>query len=830
MSLTPMVTAVVAASLAAASVAAETATTELEQVTVVGISPYGSATTDATQVAGSAQSADNRDLEQSHATDLSAFLARRLGSVYVNENQGNPLQADVNFRGFTASPLLGTPQGLSVYLDGVRLNQAFGDVVSWDLIPRQAIARLDLTSGANPLFGANSLGGALSLRTKDGYLAPGTQLAASGGSHDHRQFELETGGHAANGLDWYVTANRFRDAGWRDFSPTDAKQVFAKLGWRGAHTVFSLTGAYARSDLSGNGLQEFRMLEQAYASAYTLPDETQNRSGLLNLAVKHDIAEGITVSGNAWYRRLRTRTYNGDINEASLAQSLYQPNAQEQAALQDAFFTGFPTSGESSSNTAFPKWRCIANALRNDEPNEKCNGLINRASLWQRNAGAAMQLEARSNWLGLSQHVTAGLVQDESRIHFLQSTQFGYLNPDRSITGVTGPGAFADGTQNSENAFDARVDLSGHQRMQSAYFADAIDLTPSLRANLMARYDRTTVENQDAITPGGGTGSLDGTHDFSRLNPSLGMTYAVTPLLSAYASYGESSRTPSSIELGCADPAAPCRLPNSMAGDPPLSQVVTKTIELGLRGSLAGLRWSAGLFRADNHDDILFVADDQSGFGYFRNVDKTRREGIELGLDGQHDALSFGLHYTYLTASFQSKETLNGGSNSSNEGPAPGFEGAISIAPGDRLSQVPRQIIKAYAEWQALPSLSLSADFSYTGDSLARGNENGLHRPDGIYYLGEGGIGGYAVLNLGGEWKATSALTAWAQIDNLLGRRYATASQLGAVGFDPTGRFISRPFAGPVIDGERPLLHSTFIAPGQPRHFTVGLRYRFAGF
>ena len=82
------------------------------------------------------QTAGSADIEASGALDLSDFLNRRFNGVFVNEMQGNPFQPDLNYRGYTASPLLGTPQGLSIYMDGVRLNQPFGDVVSWDLIPR----------------------------------------------------------------------------------------------------------------------------------------------------------------------------------------------------------------------------------------------------------------------------------------------------------------------------------------------------------------------------------------------------------------------------------------------------------------------------------------------------------------------------------------------------------------------------------------------------------------------------------------------------------------------------------------------------------------------
>ncbi len=105
---------------------------------------------------------------------------------------------------------------------------------------------------------------------------------------------------------------------------------------------------------------------------------------------------------------------------------------------------------------------------------------------------------------------------------------------------------------------------------------------------------------------------------------------------SAYLGYNEGSRAPSSIELGCADPANPCKLPNAMAGDPPLKQVVAKTFEIGMRGTaLSELQWNLGVFRANNYDDILFVADNPSGFGYFRNFGQTRRQGVEAGLSGR---------------------------------------------------------------------------------------------------------------------------------------------------------------------------------------------------
>src|SRR5580765_8821129 len=157
------------------------------------------------KIAAPVQTASADALRDSNANDLTEFLNRKFAGLTFNEVAGNPLQPDVNFRGYTASPLLGTPQGLSVYMDGVRLNQPFGDVVSWHLIPRNAIASTTLMPGSNPLFGLNTLGGALSVQTKDGRSYRGTSAQVVGGGYGRRSVEFEHGGANASGVDWYFT-------------------------------------------------------------------------------------------------------------------------------------------------------------------------------------------------------------------------------------------------------------------------------------------------------------------------------------------------------------------------------------------------------------------------------------------------------------------------------------------------------------------------------------------------------------------------------------------------------------------------------------------------
>ena len=798
-------------------------------VHVVETTPLPGVNLDRNEIPAPVQFATSADILDSGAADLSNFLNLRFTGVQINEIQGNPFQADVNFRGYTASPLLGTPQGLSVYMDGVRLNQPFGDVVSWDLIPQIAISSTTMMPGSNPLFGLNTLGGALSLQTKDGRRNPGFRMEASVGSFTRQNLQVEYGGAGGKGFSWYVAGNWFGEKGWRNDSHTDVRQQFGRFGWLHGNTDLKLTLAYANNALAGNGLGEQSFLADDYASLYTKPDHTYNKAAYTNLNFQHSFNSSLMLSGNSYYRDIRVETVNADVNEDSLDQAVYQPSAADQAALTAAGYTGFPTSGATAGNTAFPYWRCIAQVLQQDEPGEKCNGLINESNSNQHNFGLFGQL----TWLGApyghNNQFTVGGGYDRSRVGFAQSTQLGYLNPDRSVTGM---GAYADGVTGGSvdgEPLDTRVDLNGRVHTWSLYATDTLAVDNAWRFTLSGRYNRTAIHNEDRITPGGGPGSLDGEHLFERFNPAAGVTFSPSKALNLYFGYSEGSRAPTSVELGCADPEVPCKLPNAMAGDPPLEQVVSKTWEGGVRsGSDNRVNWTVGLFRADNRNDILFVTSTQSGFGYFRNFGSTRRQGIELGVNGNIRFLTAGASYTFLDATYQSSETLGGTGNSSNDAAmagVKGLEGVIEIVPGNRIPLLPRHTAKVYTEFQLTKNFSISPNMVAVSTAVARGNENDLHQPDGVVYLGPGKSPGYAVLNASANYHLTRNLDLFAQVNNVLNHRYYSAAQLGAMAFTSAGAYIARPF--PAVGGEFPIQQSTFLAPGAPTIFWIGTRVRF---
>jgi len=413
-------------------------------------------------------------------------------------------------------------------------------------------------------------------------------------------------------------------------------------------------------------------------------------------------------------------------------------------------------------------------------------------------------------------------------VGFRQSTQIGYVNPDRSITGLN---AFADGVTGGvvDGApFDNRVDLNGRTHTWSLYATNTLSIRDVWHLTASGRYNRTVVKNSDHITPGGGPGSLDGNHTFSRFNPAAGVSFTPGNALKTYLGYSEGSRAATAIELGCANPERPCRLPNALVGDPPLDQVVTRTVEAGLRGTRGALAWHAGVFFAQNANDITFVASDQTGFGYFTNFGRTRRQGVEVGGRTRVGRLTLGAEYTFLRATFESPETVNGNSNSTNEaadGGDRGLDGVITVEPGSRIPLIPQHMAKLFGDVRLSRRIAVHANLVGVGSSYARGNENNAHAADGVYYLGDGSIPGYAVVNLGARVNLTSRLDVIAQFNNVLNTEYSTAAQLGPTGITPSGTFIARPF--PAVNGEYPLYRSTFVAPGAPFRAWGGIRLHF---
>ena len=313
------------------------------QVDVVATTPLRGIDLPLNEIPSAVQTATDADIKNSAALDLGDFMNRRLNGVYVNEMQDNPFQPDVNYRGYTASPLLGTPEGLSVYVDGVRQNQPFGDVVSWDLIQRNAISEMALIPGSDPVFGLNTLGGSISVTTKDGVSYSGLERTSL-----VRQQRTEVGRRRVGRRQSYriqLVLRRQRvstNPAGASTRPRTSGRGLASLAGARAKTDLALTMTFAYNTLTGNGIQDYRLLQDQLFERLLHPRQSQTIALRLSIScARHSFSDNLTFSGNAWYRWIRTEEINGNANNDAFAGPVYHLNSADQAVLTAAGYTGF---------------------------------------------------------------------------------------------------------------------------------------------------------------------------------------------------------------------------------------------------------------------------------------------------------------------------------------------------------------------------------------------------------------------------------------------------------------------------------------------------------
>jgi iron complex outermembrane receptor protein len=696
----------------------------LEEVTVSS-TPLGGFEIPVERVPGHVQRATHDSIERVRRAGFAQFMDQKIGSVSINEAQANPLQPDVHIRGFVASPLLGQPQGVAVYQNGVRINDPFGDIVNWALIPEGAIERVDVISGSNPLFGLNALGGALSLQTKTGFSSPGTSVEVLYGSYGRTIAQVESGGESDGRFSYYGNVRYLEEDGWRDHSPTEALHFFGDVGWRGEKSEAHLSVTRITTDLIGNGPTPVQLLAVDREAIYTHPDRTENDLVFATLSLSHRFSDSLQLSAVAYSRRSDIDTLNGD--ESPFEECEDDP--------------GFVCDDDEEELALDPDGEPIPFGPNVD------GAALNRSATRQDTYGVSAQLGAVHFLGGRENRLIVGGAVDQSRTRFGLQTELATFDDTR---GAIGSGILAE---------ESFVGLKARTKNWSVFITDTYAITPQLDATVSARYNDTRVELRDQI----GT-ELSGDHSFTRFNRAAGLTYRPSKHFGLYASYGESNRAPSPVELTCADEDDPCSLPNAFLSDPPLEQVVARTIEVGARGAWRHGRWHAGVFRTKNDDDILFISAGQlTNQGFFDNVGETRRQGIELNADGRFGRLSWSASYVRLDAEFRDSFTVM-----SDHNPM-AVDGEIHVPRGARIPSLPKYIAKVGAALD-MHSVRLGLDVSHQSDQYFRGDEGNLNPP----------LSGYTLVNASAEWSVTQNFSLFLQVENLLDEKYATFGLYGA--------------------------------------------------
>jgi iron complex outermembrane receptor protein len=714
-------------------------------------------------VAANVQVISAEDLADHKSLDLSAYAGEALGSFSTNDVQNNPLQSDVQYRGFLASPLLGAAQGLSMYLDGVRLNEPFGDTINWDLIPSNAIRSVNVIPGSNPIFGLNTLGGALSLETKTGFSDPGMEGSLLYGSWGRTLVRANTGAHGKR-FGIFAAVQVFDEDGWRDLSPTRSEHGFVTGSYRNAGTTADLSLIAANTSLTGNGPLPEQQLATDRSAFFTAPDRTENRLFMASLRGEHALSEHLRLSGTAYVRTNRTRSVNGD--QRAWAACMQTPGA---LCSTDDDGADTPVRDSSGMPVAF---------------NDDYNAAENRTDTRQTSYGASAQLAADAAIAERENHLFVGADAGQSRIRFRSHTTVGELDDDRVVTDL----GFEDPA--APVAVDSTITQLG------VYATDTFSIRPDLFLTVSARLNVTQLSLEDQLGD-----ALSGDHSFFRINPAAGISYQPRTWLGGYASYSQSNRAPTPVELTCASPTDPCRLPNAFLSDPPLDQVVARTVELGVRGGArpAGLRigYDLAAFRTVNTSDIQFISSGMvANLGYFANVGDTRRQGIEMDFTarkpiGDESRLDLAVHYTFLDATFETPFTAP------SELHPEADDGAIDVPAGARLPSVPRHVVKVSLDGRSSFGVSGGVSVIANSGQYLRGDEANLLPP----------VPGFTVVNARVAYRLGSHASVFAVVNNLFDAKDSTFGVLGD----------ASEVLGPTYDSPR------FLGPGAPRAAWLGV-------
>ncbi|WP_370263080.1 TonB-dependent receptor [Limnobacter sp.] len=765
----------------------------------------------------------NRDSDRE---SLSSSLFRGISGTQITENQGNPYQADLTYRGFSVTPLLGTPPGLSVYVDGVRQNETFGDVVRFDAIPQSALKEVAVLPGTLPQFGLNSLGGAIVMQTKSGRDFQGRQLDLEVGDYGRKRIGFQQGGvDESTQQDYYLNLNHFDEKGWRVLSPSTVTQFFGKAGMTGSDTVAHVSLNLYGSDLNGNGVVPRSLYEQNRAQSYTYVDNTKNSGGQLAFDFSRYFDDGNSLSANAYYRSSRSRTFNGDGNENEdyrFGVAEFEPDRTEIEMRPGIVYNQNCSAPRATPYAPGTVTFEEGDPAAIDPDSADCPGANNYGLLQQDLLGLSMQYALAP----MGAHTLAVGAQAEfGRSDFRREYALGVFNPDRTVREL--------------HRRIEQVNVQANNRQFGLYAQDVIALNEQTTLLLAGRYNHATVKTGDRlaiplINEEGESGpGLNNNYTYRRFNPSFGVSFAPSQNRTWYASAGTSNRVPTPVELACSDPEFPCLLPNAMAADPFLEQVITTTVEGGYRS-----RWQQGasqygfsvnLFSADNKNDIIFVTDGAGSGGFFQNYGKTRRQGLELDFEAEQGRFDFAARYQYLDATFRSSARLasEGNSSATDTSGNPAVEGGfIQVQPGNRLPGISKHNLKLSLGVKAAESTLLFVDMQAQSEQFARGNENNQHQAGTVNIPGQGPVTfqdngkvpGFAVFNLGANHRISKQVTLIARLNNVFDREYFNGGVLGGNLFDTNGQ---------LVEEEDDITYETFLAPGMPRSAWLGMSIRF---
>ncbi len=754
---------------------------------------------DRDKVPSMVQSVTAADFSRDHSPNVTDTLFQRVPGVTLSDPNGNSSQQELRYRGFAASPLQGTPQGIAVYMGGIRLNESFGDTVNWDLIPTNAISRADVLT-SNPIFGLNALGGAVNIQMKNGFSYQGLEVEGLGGSYGRGSASVQYGGQKGP-FSIYLAAQGVSDDGWRVKSPTEIARFYGDLGWRNEGTELHLVGSAASTRFGVAAATPIQLLARDWASVYTTPQTTQNDMGLLALNGRHEISDTWSLSGNVYLRGFRQSHTDGndaDIERCSGAAA--NPLFNTLCLENDAFPAPRPPAASfqilNAANQPIPCPPGAGNTCATTP-----FGTVDRTRTDATTFGFSLQAANNDKIFGHGNNFIVGGSIDHGDVKFDASSALGFIFPDLTV----GPNPALPGSgqivHTAGNLGFSPVDIAAQNTYYGLYATDTFDITSRLSATAGARLNVAEIKITDLL---GNSPDLNSNPTYTRLNPVTGLTYKIMPGLSVYGGYSESNRAPTALELGCSNALRPCLLESFLVSDPPLKQVVGHTYEAGLRGDVPSfydgqIDWKLGLFRTDTTDDIIALASTIQGRGFFTNVDGTRRQGLEASAEYRSKRWLAYVAYSLIDATYQFTGDLPSPNN-----PVADANGNVHVVPGDRIPGIPQQQLKIGADYLVTPDWKVGADVAFVGSQYFVGDDANQNEK----------LPAYWVANLRTSYQVSKNVEVFGLVNNLFNQHYA----LFGTYFDPQG----------VRNAGLPITFTDLRTevPGQPLSAYIGLRAR----
>lgn len=794
---------------------------------VVKMTPFGASGIPIGKVPGGVSTVSSDDIERDGSVIPQDTLNARVPGVIITDFQGNAFQTNVQYRGFDASPVNGVPQGLAVYQEGVRINEAFGDTVNWDFLPMNAINDMTVMSG-NPVFGLNALGGAISIDMKDGFDFQGGEIDTRFGSFGRKQVAIQAG-MQSGAVAAYIAAEGIDDDGFRDFSDAEIRRMYADLGFKNDRSEFHLNFTGGDNHVGVTAAAPKVLLDdRGWHRTFTSPQTTDNELAMVQLNGTVKATSTLSISGNAYFRKFKQKHDDGNIAEAEdCAENT--ATGDELLCIEDGVAFGSGPGVNPDGTITFD--------------DDELYGTIDRTSQDAESWGFALQATDKSRLLGFRNQFTIGTSYDHGRVAYTANSELGIFQPRFVVAGTgirfqappddddfpanvvcededTGLPVDCEGSDDIiPRSLDTKNDYFG------LYFTNTTDLTDQVALTVGGRYNYAKIKLHDNT---GNFEDLNDSHTFQRFNPSIGMTYEFVPGVSLYGGYSEANRAPTAAELSCADPENPCLIESFLTADPPLDQVVSHTFELGLRGEkrvgwngAAKINWGIGLFSTLNTDDIISVAAPQNGRGYFLNAGDTRRQGIEANISYTSRRLFTYASYAFIDATYRDSLTFSSPDNPfsypcevEDDDEAEENANCLDVTPGDRLPGVPRHRLKAGFDYWLTPRWKFGADVTAVSSQFFFGDEANLDRP----------LPGYAKVNLHTSYDVTDNIQIYGLIENLFDRRYGVYGTYYNTELAEIGGAADTPPSDELFEGDAS--HRT-ITPAIPFAAYGGVKIRF---